>query len=47
MDLTRNTPSQHLTEEFLTHLQKHGHKKGGKVSKDTMTLELLNRKKAK
>jgi len=52
MDLTRNTPSQHLTEEFLTHLQKHGHKKGGKVklstNMDTINLELSRRtKKAK
>jgi hypothetical protein len=47
MDYTRNTPSQHLTEEFLTHLQKHGHKKGGKISKDTMTFELTMKKKGK
>jgi hypothetical protein len=52
MDLTRNTPSQHLTEEFLTHLQKHGYKKGGKVNvstnMDTINLELSRRtKKAK
>jgi len=52
MDLTRNTPSQHLTEEFLTHLQKHGYKKGGKVklstNMDTINLELSRKsKKAK
>jgi len=52
MDLTRNTPSQHLSEEFLTHLQRHGYKKGGKVNlstnMDTINLELSRRtKKAK
>ena len=31
MDLTRNTPSQHLNEAFLTHLQKHGYAEGGQV----------------
>jgi len=48
MDLTRNTPSQHLTEDFLTHLQKHGYKKGGNVSMDEMQATLtLKKKKAK
>jgi len=48
MDLTRNTPSQHLTEDFLTHLQKHGYKKGGNVSMDQMQATLtLKKKKAK
>jgi hypothetical protein len=47
MDLTRNTPSQFLSEEFLSGLQKKGYKKGGKVSMDAMQLALINRKKGK
>jgi hypothetical protein len=44
MDLTRNTPSQHLTDAFLTSLQKQGYKKGGKTSRDVMKLELSKKK---
>jgi len=49
MDLTRNTPSQHITEKFLTSLQKAGHKKGGKVKDnlDTMRLALTKNSKKK
>ena len=51
MDLTRNTPSQFLSEEFLTGLQKQGHKKGGGVKlhadQDTMALELSRKQKVK
>jgi len=49
MDLTRNTPSQHITEKFLTSLQKAGHKKGGKVTDnlDTMRLALTKNSKKK
>ncbi len=36
MDLTRNTPSQFLSEEFLTGLQKSGFKKGGPVKKGAL-----------
>jgi len=49
MDLTRNTPSQHLNEKFLTRLQKEGYKKGGKVTDnlDTMRLALTRNSKKK
>jgi hypothetical protein len=51
MDLTRNTPSQFISEKFLTGLQKQGHKKGGGVKlhtdQDTMALELSRKKKVK
>jgi hypothetical protein len=54
MDLTRNTPTQQLTEKFLTQLQKQGYKKGGVVKEakvadnlDTMRLALTRNKKAK
>jgi hypothetical protein len=50
MDLTRNTPSQFLSEKFLKSLQTQGHKKGGDVklapNQDTMRLA-LTKKKAK
>ena len=49
MDIVRRIPRQHLSEEYLTNLQKMGYKKGGKVkeSLDTMRYALSKQKKAK
>ena len=50
MDIVRGIPRQHITEEYLTGLQKQGRKKGGNVklapTQDTMRLA-LTKKKAK
>ena len=46
MDIVRRIPRQHLSEEYLTMLQKMGYKKGGKVANmDTMRLELSKKTK--
>ena len=46
MDIVRRIPRQHLSEEYLTMLQKMGYKKGGKVANmDTMRLELSRKTK--
>ncbi|CAB4240910.1 hypothetical protein UFOVP56_32 [uncultured Caudovirales phage] len=34
-------PAQHLSEEFLTHLQKHGYADGGGVSQDEMLAHIM------
>ena len=51
MDIVRRIPRQHITEDYLTGLQKIGKKKGGGVKlhadQDTMALELSRKKKAK
>jgi hypothetical protein len=48
MDIVRRIPRQHLSEEYLTMLQKMGYKKGGKVASiDTMRYALSKQKKAK
>jgi hypothetical protein len=49
MDIVRRIPRQHISEEYLTNLQKLGYKKGGKVnaSLDTMSYALSKQKKAK
>mgnify|MGYP003347781805 CR=1 FL=1 len=44
MDLTRNIPTQFLSEAFLSALQKAGHKKGGEISNDSMQYELTMKK---
>jgi hypothetical protein len=48
MDIVRRIPRQHITEKYLTGLQKLGLKKGGKVklspNQDTMRLELTRKK---
>lgn len=42
MDLTLGySPTQHLSEEFLTHLQKHGYADGGGVSQDEMLAHVM------
>ena len=50
MDIVRGIPRQHITEKYLTGLQKQGRKKGGDVklapTQDTMRLA-LTKKKAK
>jgi hypothetical protein len=46
MDIVRRIPRQHITDEYLTKLQKMGYKKGGKAkSMDTMRLELSKKTK--
>jgi hypothetical protein len=55
MDLARNQPSQFVSDDYLTFLQKEGYKKGGKVNKkgkvhfsdtaDAMRAELKSKRK--
>jgi hypothetical protein len=55
MDLARNRPSQFVSDDYLTFLQKEGYKKGGKVNKkgkvhfsdtaDAMRAELKSKRK--
>jgi len=49
MDIVRRMPRQHISEEYLTNLQKMGYKKGGKAKEsiDTMRYALTKTKKAK
>ena len=47
MDIVRRIPRQHLSEEYLTMLQKMGRKKGGKVKDNLDSMRLALSKKPK
>jgi hypothetical protein len=47
MDIVRRIPRQHISEKYLTNLQKMGYKKGGKVKESLDTMQYALSKKTK